>query len=346
MLNGRVYGGPKKSANPFANARDEEPEFVEWGYGGMGSVKGAKSAGVSSNWDRLQGGSAMTSDDKPRINVGVGGVGAGIGAIDADVDDGSGLAWVKRRKEERARKAQEQKEKEAEKENSESQMNTPVPTRSNTLETNLSMPAITLPPSVVESTIHMSPTTEPPPLNIVPEEDGETSSTPTPSRYPSALRVSSLLKPSSSLTEDDTSKPKEGGASQLHNNVTTHENERVLQAITVPVRAPRVHLHHRQSSKGSWREVSPFVATEVSAAVGVDDTMDVSTGALHTSTITPIDSPTTSSSSSSGSESESEIDDGDEDEDEDEDEELRKAHARNTLGDAAGVEKISRHNKD
>jgi hypothetical protein len=108
MLNGRVYGA-KKNTNPFANARDEEPEFVEWGYGGMGSVKGAKSAGVGNNWHRLQGGSAMGTPDKPRIHVGVGGVSAGMGATDVDLDDGSGLSWVK---EKRERKAREEKERE------------------------------------------------------------------------------------------------------------------------------------------------------------------------------------------------------------------------------------------
>jgi hypothetical protein len=39
-------------ANPFANVRDE-PEFVEWGYGGMGSVHA--SAGIASDmWRNLQ----------------------------------------------------------------------------------------------------------------------------------------------------------------------------------------------------------------------------------------------------------------------------------------------------
>ncbi|KAG1751504.1 uncharacterized protein EDB91DRAFT_610356 [Suillus paluster] len=38
MLNGRVYGSKRQTpTKPFASARDE-PEFVEWGYGGMGSV--------------------------------------------------------------------------------------------------------------------------------------------------------------------------------------------------------------------------------------------------------------------------------------------------------------------
>ncbi|KAF9228697.1 hypothetical protein BS17DRAFT_763426 [Gyrodon lividus] len=58
MLNGRIYGGKRYAAqtlaNPFANVRDE-PEFVEWGYGGMGSVQA--SAGIASDmWRGLQRG--------------------------------------------------------------------------------------------------------------------------------------------------------------------------------------------------------------------------------------------------------------------------------------------------
>ncbi|KAF9239696.1 hypothetical protein BU15DRAFT_74551 [Melanogaster broomeanus] len=58
MLNGRIYGAKRYAAqtlaNPFANVR-EEPEFVEWGYGGMGSVDA--SAGLGSNmWRGLQRG--------------------------------------------------------------------------------------------------------------------------------------------------------------------------------------------------------------------------------------------------------------------------------------------------
>jgi hypothetical protein len=45
MLNGRVYGAKKhapiEQKNPFATARTGD-EFVEWGYGGAGSVKTAK----------------------------------------------------------------------------------------------------------------------------------------------------------------------------------------------------------------------------------------------------------------------------------------------------------------
>jgi len=106
MLNGRVYGGHKQrhsvaDANPFANARDDDLEFVEWGYGGMGSVRGARSAGIVGNandrertkWERLQ--------HNGRNVV--------AGHVDED-DDGSGMEWVKKRKAARERKEKEEKE--------------------------------------------------------------------------------------------------------------------------------------------------------------------------------------------------------------------------------------------
>ncbi|KAF6764807.1 hypothetical protein DFP72DRAFT_323214 [Ephemerocybe angulata] len=88
MLNGRVYGGKRDpNANPFANARDEEPKFVEWGYGGMGSVKGATSAGVTgAGWEKLGG--------QP----------------DDDLEDSTGMAWIKKRREAREQKAREEQE--------------------------------------------------------------------------------------------------------------------------------------------------------------------------------------------------------------------------------------------
>ena len=335
-LNGRVYGA-SKSANPFDSARDEEPEFVEWGYGGMGSVNGAKSAGVSSTWDRLHGGSAMSHDDRARI-VGVGGVGAGIGATDVELDDGSGMAWVKRRKQEKAKKAREQKEKEekeAEKENEESQNNTPI-SRSPTMETIVGVTSIasnSLSPFPVEvaTTPHIPPAIDVSPLPIVSEGGEETA---TKSSFP-------------------TPKPKEGETSQLRN---AHENERVLQAINVPLRSPRP-THHRSGSKGS-REQSllpegPQIQVAGSPILvsprGDDhDTTDASTGVLHASTITPIaiDKPAltpTSFSSSSESEDNGDDEDDEEDDDDEQEEELQK---RNALRSAAGVEKISRHNKE
>ena len=331
ILNGRVYGG-QKNANPFANARDEEPEFVEWGYGGMGSIKGAKSAGVSSNWDRLHAGSAMAYDDKSRI-VGVGGVGAGIGATDVEVDDGSGMAWLKRRREERERKAREQKEKEAEKEK-ESRQNTPIPTRNPTMESiagGVSIPTNSL--SIEIPTTHTPPAIDVSPL-AVPEGGGETA---TKSSFPTPTHPSEPP-----LTENG--KPEEGETSQLH---ISHENERVLQAINVPLRSPR---HHRSSSKGvSLSTEGPAVVPQIQAPIlvspsGDDDATEASTGILHTSTITPIGiDKAPSFSSESGSEDDGDDGDDEEDDEEEQEEELQR---RNALRSAAGVEKISRHNKD
>ncbi|KAH9857583.1 hypothetical protein C2E23DRAFT_281542 [Lenzites betulinus] len=93
MLNGRVYGA-KRNANPFANVRSEEPEFVEWGYGGMGSVKA--SAGQSAIWQRVQKGSVAIGGGDGESAAWGGGT-----RTSADEDDGSGMAWLKKRKEQR-----------------------------------------------------------------------------------------------------------------------------------------------------------------------------------------------------------------------------------------------------
>lgn len=113
LLNGRVYGGPRRpqssGGNPFANVRDE-PEFVEWGHGGMGSVHNSSHTGEHNRYAALQ--------SNQKLSVGhVEG-----GSIGDDEDDGSGLGWVKRRKEQREREKREREEREAkEKEESEKQ---------------------------------------------------------------------------------------------------------------------------------------------------------------------------------------------------------------------------------
>jgi hypothetical protein len=88
MLNGRVYGRRrpynKASTNPFANVRDAEPEFVEWGYGGMGSNKSNTNSSMGSAWKAVQN----------RSNA---------SAFGNDEDDASGMAWVKKRREARER---------------------------------------------------------------------------------------------------------------------------------------------------------------------------------------------------------------------------------------------------
>lgn len=124
LLNGRVYGaksgsasgrlgGLDKNSNLFKTARDEEPEFVEWGYGGMGSKIGG-AASTDSRGKRAKelqtgrasaGGSGVQAHSSSKAHVGTSG---------ADDDfDGSGLAWVRRRKEQREREKREKEEKEA-----------------------------------------------------------------------------------------------------------------------------------------------------------------------------------------------------------------------------------------
>lgn len=114
MLNGRVYGSRRHtiSSNPFANVR-EEPEFVEWGYGGMGSVNGSS----NSKYSVLATGTpALLSHSQPQtFIVGGGRGGAASAAVErqdavaraVDEDDGSGMGWVRRRREERERLARE-----------------------------------------------------------------------------------------------------------------------------------------------------------------------------------------------------------------------------------------------
>jgi len=94
LLNGRVYG--RRAAQSSNNAQDSyEPEFVEWGYGGMGSVANSHAAASSAasglDWGKVQ--------SRGRV--------VGGGDHD-DEDDGSGMAWIKRRRE---RKEREEREK-------------------------------------------------------------------------------------------------------------------------------------------------------------------------------------------------------------------------------------------
>ncbi|KAG6864557.1 hypothetical protein C0991_008670 [Blastosporella zonata] len=119
MLNGRVYGAKKRdpNANPFASARDEDPEFVEWGYGGMGSVRGGRQAGVTdtnpktrTRWERLQSDGTFMTGVAGGEKKGVGGT---TKPADDDDDDGSGMGWVKKRKEQREKEKREQEEREA-----------------------------------------------------------------------------------------------------------------------------------------------------------------------------------------------------------------------------------------
>lgn len=97
MLNGRVYGS-KHNSNPFDNARDE-PKFVEWGYGGMGSVVATGTPALLSH----------SHHEKDAVGGSRGGAArASLERKDTvDDDDGSGMSWLRKRREERERLARE-----------------------------------------------------------------------------------------------------------------------------------------------------------------------------------------------------------------------------------------------
>src|SRR3984957_1893335 len=108
LLNGRVYGDRRANTVPnpvFQNSSSHhhpqpEPEFVEWGYGGMGSVR----AGGGGIWRNVQ------SENN----------------ADIDDDDASGMAYLRRRREQRERERKEKEEKEKEKLQSEFASSHPV----------------------------------------------------------------------------------------------------------------------------------------------------------------------------------------------------------------------------
>ncbi|KAJ3919794.1 hypothetical protein F5877DRAFT_77717 [Lentinula edodes] len=118
MLNGRVYGAKRGSvsgsqSNPFANAKDDpDPEFVEWGYGGMGSVRNVQDGVAGTVWGRVlsNGTSVMESGCPEKQNNN--GRAVQHGSRDDD-DDGSGMGWVRKRREAKEREAREKAEREA-----------------------------------------------------------------------------------------------------------------------------------------------------------------------------------------------------------------------------------------
>ncbi|KIM49531.1 hypothetical protein M413DRAFT_110386 [Hebeloma cylindrosporum] len=271
MLNGRVYGSKHTAtlaANPFATARDEEPEFVEWGYGGMGSVKGAKSAGVASggvNWERLHGGSTVRE-----------GVGVGDGDGDGEEeDDGSGIGWVKKRKEERERKererlaaleAEKQKEQQGP-ELSESNVSTPTPTRTSTMDgfksgaTSNDADVTTVAGPVLEETITDEPGFISPSLGsaatIVPasypfspqavEEVKEVEDEVDNLVLPNGLLLASRSKESLKDTIDEAVNAKE----TTTESETQHPQEHAPDIVPVPAWSGIHHHHHHHHHSGS-----------------------------------------------------------------------------------------------
>jgi len=363
MLNGRVYGSQRAAAlaaNPFATARDEEPAFVEWGYGGMGSVKGAKSAGVASggvNWERLQGGPAV----KEAVGVGAAGEGG-----DGEDDDGSGMGWVKKRREERERKERERlaaleaAEKEQAPELSESNLSTPTPTRTSTMD-GLKVPqttpaenandvatvagfvldeAITDEPGAISPSLESAATIVPssyPSVHPMEEVKGEADHSSTPSGLMVASRSKESLK---EIKADENSEEAQ------------QPQEHAPDIVPVPAWSGKhLHLHHSGSYRRHTRKLSnPGLTTTPSSAEGTNgDVMPsgiVENASASTSKVeNHLDENDASSSSSASSDSEDEglgSDEDEEDEEEDEEEKARhEARRKTALG--AGVEKVMRH---
>jgi hypothetical protein len=100
MLNGRIYGRKRpyaqSSTDPFANVQSQEPEFVEWGYGGMGSNKVNEHSGVGGRWKIVQGDGNTSA--------------FGARSVSGDDEDASGMAWVRKRRQEREKLRKEKEE--------------------------------------------------------------------------------------------------------------------------------------------------------------------------------------------------------------------------------------------
>ncbi|KAH8117668.1 hypothetical protein DFH11DRAFT_1039045 [Phellopilus nigrolimitatus] len=105
LLNGRVYGS-RLAEDPFASARDTEPEFVEWGHGGMGSVRGASASGAASAYAALQSSRKLSVGHVADTKEGA--------PPPGEEDDGSGMGWVRRRREQRERERREKEREEKE----------------------------------------------------------------------------------------------------------------------------------------------------------------------------------------------------------------------------------------
>ncbi|KAF9448896.1 hypothetical protein P691DRAFT_759509 [Macrolepiota fuliginosa MF-IS2] len=309
MLNGRVYGVKRPyNANPFANARDEEPEFVEWGYGGMGSVKGATSAGAHGRWERLHGQSvtATAAADEP-------------GRPTEDDDDGSGMGWVKRRREQREREKKEQEEKE-----------TPVVEKANNDEKKETT-TTTTPVKEVEKTAVR------PERPVMPSRPGTAASAKTltlPSRPGTASSAKTLSAGSSTTitpcassiptphltpaTSSTHMPPVPSAAAATATSAVSSANgeeEHVTRAINIP--APHHYHHHRGHARGGSKDVTAEVKETI------------------------VEHRESENESRSNSESESESDVEHEDEEDDSDSEEEEEKRKTALG--AGVEKISRH---
>lgn len=99
----------------FDNVRDES-EFVEWGYGGAGSVR---NSGAGGKWSKLQSGDKIVVGGYDATERGRQGSRKSEGDSPSkpaqDDDDGSGMAWLKKRRETREKEKKEQEERERQK---------------------------------------------------------------------------------------------------------------------------------------------------------------------------------------------------------------------------------------
>ncbi|KAI8999070.1 hypothetical protein BD414DRAFT_505647 [Trametes punicea] len=342
MLNGRVYGAKRNAnANPFANVRSEEPEFVEWGYGGMGSVK--SSAGQSQIWSRVQ---------KGNVAIGGGDQSAwGARSAAAEEDDGSGMAWVKRRRQQREREQREREEREkAEAEARKSKVASEIAEQKDADEAKA---------DAMES----------------PEAESEGVST-APTSATATVTASPISSTPLPLETPQTAAPYEEHITQTvsipaptphHRHHHSHSHPHHHHGLPLSLILPNVE---RRESADTARGLpfvlsSSAVATPVSAGEAAEDSQDTPIaggarlrkesitegegGELLSSSATSTTSTSTTSEDIEDSEdgpkgSEGGYGEGDEDEEEEEEEEeqLLKERSRLTaLG--AGVEKIARH---
>ena len=94
MLNGRVYGTRRGGLTPDPNSlqRTVEPEFVEWGQMGLGSVRHVPSSTASAPTTTTLAGKTPAA--------------VGKSTDEYQNDDGGGMAWVRKRKAQREQRAQ------------------------------------------------------------------------------------------------------------------------------------------------------------------------------------------------------------------------------------------------
>lgn len=313
MLNGRVYGSKNNdnaNVNPFANVRDEEPSFVEWGYGGMGSVKNAKSAGVS-GYEKLGSG------------------------VDDDLEDGTGSAWLKKRKEAREKAQKEKEEKEAKEKAEKEALESPAPASTENASTDVKDDADAKAGETTTTTTTPAPSTAP--LSAHPTASTITESAfPTPTASSADIIASTLgssatlrPKPSLPLPQNNSAAPTAPSTPTISSmspppmsaSSGHSEEDRVLKTMAVPM--PRPH-RSRSTSNATFTQHLLDVDTKLPDLVKA---------------VSESESETDSSESESDRE---ESDDSEEDEEDYDEEEAQRR--KMVIG--AGMEKVCWHRTD